>query len=110
MQACLRCGDLRWTPTEFCLQCQAPKYEWRELSGRGMLLTYTVVHRGAPEPLKRLMPYVVAVIELKEGPKILTNLVQFQPEDLRVGLPVQIVYDVVNEEVTVPKFRPAASP
>ena len=77
-------------------------------SGRGTLHTFTVVHRGVRDfPLGT--PYVIAIVELAEGPRLMTNLVGVEPDPacLRIGMPVEVVFEDVSAEVALPRFRPA---
>ncbi len=80
------------------------------MSGRGSLHTFTVVHRGARNfPLPS--PYVLAVVELEEGPRLMTNLVGIEadPAYIRIGMPVEVVFDDVTPDIALPRFRPAAT-
>jgi uncharacterized OB-fold protein len=82
--------------------------EWKPVSGRGTLHTFTVVHRGAKGfPLGT--PYVIAVVELAEGPRMMTNLVGVEPDPakVRIGMPLEVVFQDVSGEFTLPHFRPA---
>jgi len=77
-------------------------------SGRGTLHTFTVVYRGARDfPLGT--PYVIAIVELAEGPRLMTNLVDVEPDParLRIGMPVEVVFTDVSADVALPRFRPA---
>jgi uncharacterized OB-fold protein len=83
--------------------------EWFTASGRARLHTYQIVHRGAPA-FAREAPYVLAVVELEEGPRMMTNIVGVtpQPADLPVDMLLEIVYVDVNDAITLAKFRPAS--
>jgi uncharacterized OB-fold protein len=76
------------------------------MSGRGTVYTYTVVHR-AMDPRAFAAPYVLAVVELDEGPRMLTNLVDVDPATVRVGMPVVVRFEHVDDEITVYPFVPA---
>jgi len=78
------------------------------VSGRGTLHTFTVVHRGQRDfPLPA--PYVIAIVELAEGPRLMTNLVGVAPDPgvIRIGMPVEVTFDDVSPDVALPRFRPA---
>jgi hypothetical protein len=81
---------------------------WRRASGRGTLHTFTVVHRGQRNfPLAT--PYVIAIVELAEGPRLMTNLVGIDadPAKIRIGLPVEVVFEDISTEIALPRFQPA---
>lgn len=105
---CRGCGKAHYYPRALCPHCLSPDLEWRQTSGRGTLHTFTVVHRGAKDfPLGT--PYVMAIVELEEGPRLMTNLVGVTPDPaaLRIGMPVQVEFRDVTAQVTLPLFRPA---
>jgi uncharacterized OB-fold protein len=83
--------------------------EWVPVSGRGTLHAFSIPHWHPNKAFTADGPYVVALIELEEGAKILSNLIDVEPtpEAVKIGMPVEVVYDDVNEEITLPKFRPA---
>jgi hypothetical protein len=110
VQRCRTCTQHFFFPRGACPHCLSADLEWRRVSGRGTLHTFTVVHRGArgfPLPA----PYILAVVELEEGPRLMTNLVGVEPdpERLDLGMPVEVVFEDVTPEVTLPRFRPAPS-
>jgi uncharacterized OB-fold protein len=76
------------------------------MSGRGTVHTFTVVHR-AMDPRAFPAPYVLAVVELDEGPRMLTNVVNVEPDDVRIGMPVVVRFERVDDEITVYPFAPA---
>ena len=81
--------------------------EWREVSGRGTVYSFTVVRRTNNRAFLNDLPYVLAIVELAEGPRLTTNIVGCPPEAVRCGMPVQVSFDDVTPEVTLVKFRPA---
>jgi uncharacterized OB-fold protein len=106
LQQCGRCGAYRWTPQQLCIACHAEEYEWVQVSGRGTLYSFSTVERP---PLPAFEPgYVVAVVELAEGPLMLTNLVGCEPAELRIGMPVEVAFEKASEEIYLYKFRRAA--
>jgi len=108
MRRCLDCGT-RFTPTRAACRCGSTRLEWADASGRGTVFTYTVVHR-APDPAFRAdLPYVIAIVELEEGGRLMSNLVGCDPAAVRVGLPVKAVFETVADGVGVPKFTPIPS-
>ncbi len=106
IQRCRACNRHYFYPRPFCPHpgCHSRDVEWTTASGRGKLHSYVIAHRGHPA---FETPYVIAVVTLDEGPKMMTNILIDgpTPETLPAGAPVQVVYDAVNEKVTLPKFR-----
>jgi uncharacterized protein len=102
---CLNCGAY-YSVVIDCVKCSAPRMEWVKVSGQGKIYTYTVYYQIYNPAWKENIPYNAAWVQLDEGPLILTNIVGAKNEDLRVGLPVEVTYDDVTEEVTLPKFKP----
>ena len=108
LQRCRACSTYVFYPRAACPRCLSADLEWRRVSGRGRLHTFTVVHRGARNfPLPT--PYVIAIVELDEGPRLMTNLVGVEPDPAKIafGMPVEVVFEDVSPEVTLPRFRPA---
>jgi uncharacterized OB-fold protein len=105
LQKCGNCGAFRWTPQILCNVCLSEDTRWTQVSGRGTLYSYTVVHRP-PLPAFQA-PYVVAVVRLDEGPLMLTNIVDADPADLALEMPVEVVFQPLNAEITAYRFRPA---
>jgi hypothetical protein len=84
---------------------------WESVSGRGTLHAFTIVQNMRAPGFAEEVPYVVAIVELDEGPRLMTNLIDIEPspEMIHIGMPVELVYDDVTEEVTLPKYRPASN-
>lgn len=105
-QTCLDCGLVRWPPASHCPQCLSAKHEWRRLSGRGKIHSFIIVHKSQ-HPAFWGDPFDVAIVELDEGPRLHTNVIDVDLAALRIGMPVEVVFDKQNDEITLPKFRPA---
>jgi uncharacterized OB-fold protein len=104
VQHCAACGAYVFIPQPACTACQSAALEWVESSGRGTVYSYTTVWRP-PRP-EFEVPYVVAIVELEEGWHMLSNLLDCRPEAARVGLPVEVVFRRMSEEISLPFFRP----
>jgi uncharacterized OB-fold protein len=80
---------------------------WVEVSGRGTLHTFVINHRP-PRGFPANGPYVIGIVQLEEGPRLMTNIVEVEPspEQLRCDMPVEVVFEDITEEITLPKFRP----
>lgn len=107
IQKCADCGTFRFIPREICPRCHSVDVEWTPISGRGEVYTYTVVHRAPTPAYQADAPYVIAHVTLEEGPRMIANLTGIAPEDVRIGLPVQITYFDVAEGNTLFGFIPA---
>jgi hypothetical protein len=107
LQRCRACGTTRFPPRAVCPRCLSSDVEWRRASGRGVVYSFTVTHQNQAPGFREELPYVLAVVELDEGVRMMTNVVGCAPDDVRVGMPVVIEYVDVTPEITLPKFRPA---
>jgi uncharacterized OB-fold protein len=105
VQRCTGCGALRFPPRELCSACLATDATWQEVSGRGEIFSYYVMHQVYHPGFAAEVPYAVVVVKLEEGPKLTSNLVDCPPGEIAVGLPVEVVFEEVSPEVTLPKFR-----
>jgi hypothetical protein len=108
VQACGDCGHLRLPLSFLCPRCLSQKADWVKASGRGTVYSYAVYHVAADPAFKEDLPYVVALVELEEGPHLMTNIVGCKPGDVSCGMAVEVLWDDVTETVSLPKFRPAA--
>jgi uncharacterized OB-fold protein len=108
MQQCVDCGHIRFPPSLLCPRCLSEKAEWARLSGRGTVFSWIVVHQSQYPAFNTDTPYNVAIVELDEGPRLHTNLVECSNEQIHIGMRVEVVFDRVNDQVTLPKFRPCA--
>ncbi len=103
---CSACGRNHFYPRHSCPHCWSEQCEWRRASGRGRIYSYTVIHHNDVPPFHEQVPYIVALIDLEEGVRVTSNIVECTPEVVHVGLPVEVVYERVSDEVTLPRFRP----
>jgi uncharacterized OB-fold protein len=104
-QQCVSCQVLRHPPGPICPQCSATDSTWLELSGRGTVYTYTVVHQ---QFVPADVPYVVIAVDLREGIRIVSNLVDVDPSEARIGMPVTVAWEDMGPELSLPRFRPAS--
>ncbi len=103
---CHRCDQAYWPPSPVCPVCFAGPPEWRSVSGRGIVSTFVVVHQPWFPAFKSELPYNVAQVELEEGPRLTTTIVQLGHEALAVGLEVEPVFEDNAETLGILKFRP----
>jgi uncharacterized OB-fold protein len=106
MQRCRDCGHIRFPPSIICPKCHAMEAEWARLSGRGKIYSFTVFRVPYHPSYANDIPYDVAVIQLDEGPRMESNVTGVNMEDIKVDMPVEVYFDDVTEEVSLPKFRP----
>ena len=104
IQRCEDCGAYIFYPRTICTTCSSDQLAWTESSGEGLVYSYTISYRPAGAGFKEDVPYVVAIIELKEGPRLLSNIVTDDLESVTIGSEVRVVFDDVTDEVTLPKF------
>ena len=108
IQRCRECSHAYYYPRPFCPTCLSANVEWEEAAGKGKLYSFVINHRAAPG---FVAPYIIAVVELDEGPRMMTNLIDVEPdpEMVRCEMRVEIVFDDVDVDFTLPRFRPASS-
>ena len=105
VQQCARCGTVRFPARTICSSCLARDATWVPVSGRGKVFSYAIMHQTNHPGFAAIVPYAVVVIELVEGVRVLSNLVDCPLEHLRIDLPVEVVFDDLTPEITLPKFR-----
>jgi hypothetical protein len=107
IQKCEQCGTLRHYPRAQCTKCLSSGTQWIRCSGKGTIWTYTVTNQNQAAGFRDSLPYVMAWVDLAEGVKMMTNIIDCPPEQVKIGMPVEVVYEDVTPEVTLAKFRPA---
>lgn len=105
VQECACCKARQFYPREFCTSCLSENIEWIECSGTGTVYTYTINRRASNEALKAKVPYVVALIELSEGVRMMANIVDCPPESVRIGSRVRVCFEKCSDDITLPQFR-----
>lgn len=105
---CQDCGRSHAYPRPFCPYCWSDAVEWVETSGRATLYTFSIVRQNDLPPFRDRLPYVAAVVDLDEGPRVMTNIVDCPIEDVRIGMAVELTIRQAAE-VAVPVFRPASA-
>ena len=107
IQKCRDCGDLRFHPRALCTNCLSSNTEWVKCRGSGHIYTFTVTNQNQASGFRDSLPYVLAWVQLDEGVKLMTNIVDCPPEQVKIDMPVEAVFDDVTPEVALVKFRPA---
>ena len=109
VQQCRACGRVFYYPRGFCLHDLTADFDWLRCSGKGTVYTFTVTRQNQSAGFRDTLPYVMAYVELEEGVRMLTNIVDCDPEQVRIGMPVEVTFEDLTDEVSVPLFRPAAA-
>ncbi|MEU4227680.1 OB-fold domain-containing protein [Nonomuraea sp. NPDC026600] len=105
LQRCGSCGAFMWPVKPRCVECFSGEVRWEPASGRACLYSFVVVHQRYPGFEE---PYVVATVETPEGVRFNTSVVGAAPGELKIGMPLEVVFEPVSADVVVPKFRRAA--
>lgn len=108
LQVCSSCGMWQFPPSPACTSCLADELEWKAARGLGSVFSFAVYHKAFHPAFAEEVPYVVADIELDEGPIMLSNVVGCPPGDVHVGMRVKVVFEQVDERVRLPRFVPDA--
>ncbi|GIX46942.1 MAG: DNA-binding protein [Candidatus Tectimicrobiota bacterium] len=108
LQRCRACQEFYYYPRNTCPYCLGSDVEWVRLSGRGTVYTFTVTYQHGGEGFRDEVPFVIAYVELEGtgGVKMLTNVVECDPAQVRIGMPVEVTFRDVNDELAIPVFRP----
>ena len=108
IQKCRQCGLLINYPKTLCPNDASTAFDWVRASGRGEVYSYTICYRAFHPAFSPDVPYVAAIVELAEGVRLLSNVVGVDPASVHVGMKVQVQFDDVTPEITLPKFQPVA--
>ena len=102
-QRCKECSAWVHPPRPACPSCRSLEKEWVPSSGKGTIHS-VVTYRESPDPAFKV-PYSVVLVELEEGVKLISNMADMKPEDIQIGMSVEVVFEEVQEDITLPKFR-----
>ena len=110
IQRCQACGHAFFYPRLHCPQCLSDDVPGFRASGKGTLWTYMINHRPVPG-FEDDAPYAIAIVQLEEGPNMMTNIVGIEntPENLVLDMPLEVVFEDATEEISIPKFRPVGA-
>ncbi|MEI9476901.1 MAG: Zn-ribbon domain-containing OB-fold protein [Deltaproteobacteria bacterium] len=106
IQKCKDCGKHIFYPRICCPYCFSDYVEWVEASGRGSVYSYTIVENNPPSAFLKDLPYVIAIVKLEEGVQMLSNIVECDPAKVTCDMPVAVTYENLDDEFTLPKFKP----
>ncbi len=103
-QRCSDCGAWRHVPRPMCADCSSMSWTWERSSGRGRVFTWTVTAAALHPGFKDAVPYAPVVVEMEDGVRVVSELVDCKPEELAIDMPVRVSFDAITEAITLPKF------
>ena len=106
IQWCTACDQVVFYPRENCPSCLGTSFEWKQASGKGTVYASSVQHRAANPLMANRVPYVVAMVELEEGIRIMSNVIDCAPDDVVVGQAVQLTWEPLSDGRNLPQFSP----
>ncbi|MBF0550026.1 MAG: Zn-ribbon domain-containing OB-fold protein [Deltaproteobacteria bacterium] len=109
LKKCKVCGHIDHPPYLYCTACSSEEAEWIQASGKATLYAYAVNVYGVPFAFMEDLPYVLALVDLPEGPRMISSIVGCDPKDLRNGMELEVVFDDVSPEITLPKWKPVSN-
>ena len=105
LPSCKACNELFFPPQALCPHCLSGDLNWVKASGKGEIYSMTIIHQNGSPGFRDELPYVLAYITLEEGVQMMSNVIGSEPYDVKVGMPVEVVFDDITEEMTLPKFK-----
>lgn len=105
LQRCDECGAFRFHPRPRCPECRSAATTWVAVPGTGTIASFTILHNPVLPAFADRVPFNAVVVELDEGPFLVSNVVDVDPADLAVGLPVTVTFLDLDDELTLPQFR-----
>ncbi|HXD90122.1 MAG TPA: Zn-ribbon domain-containing OB-fold protein [Candidatus Binataceae bacterium] len=105
VQKCDSCGKLRFPAHDLCSKCNSTDSRWVPVSGRGEVFSFSIMHQLYHPGFAKEVPYAVVMVELEEGCKFVSNLLGVKPHDIKCGMPVEVTFEKLSDEVSMPKFR-----
>jgi uncharacterized OB-fold protein len=106
LQHCSDCNTTQFFPQSYCRVCLSENLEWFEAAGKGLIYSFTVVHRPPSVAFQEDIPYIVALIELDEGVMMMSTIIDIKPENVRVEMPVEVIFEDISPAISLPRFRP----
>jgi uncharacterized OB-fold protein len=106
MQVCDDCGHVRYPIAIVCPRCLSESFSWKTLSGKGEVYSALVFHQVYNKAFAGDVPYQVSLIQLDEGPRMFSNVIGVEPSSVKVGDRVEVMFDPVTDEITIPRFKP----
>ena len=110
LQRCAKCAAFQYPPETFCYVCGSTDLEWRKTSGRGTVYSFITVHQRYHAAFAEELPYNVSIVQLDEGPRLVSNVIDIGPEAVEIGMAVQASPQRLSDEVSALYFKPAGAP
>ena len=108
VQHCKACGHLSFPPMTNCSQCLSRDLDWQAVKGTGKVHSFIVYHQGWLPGYLKSTPYNVAIVQLDEGPRFISNIVGIDNDDIEVDMPIEVTYEEVAPDVIIPRFKPVS--
>ena len=108
IQKCDKCEEYQFYPRGICANCWSNDIQWVTASGKGTVWTFTVTYQNGTPGFADEAPYVLALVELEEGVRMFTNIVDCNPRSVSIGMPVEVTFVRATDQISVPYFKPAA--
>jgi uncharacterized OB-fold protein len=105
VQHCRACGNPQWYPRARCSNCYGYELEWKKSEGKGKIYSFSVVHRGVSQAFDDLIPFVLALVDLEEGIRMMTHVVECDPSAVTIGMPVTVQFRE-EDGFKLPVFAP----
>lgn len=109
LQRCRECDKFQFPHRTVCSNCFSFKLETVRASGKGKVYSFSTVYRAPSKAFEPDVPYTIALIDLDEGPRMTSTVIDCKPEEVRIGMRVAVVFDDITEEVTLPRFKPVTN-
>ncbi len=109
IQRCSACGGVMWPVKTRCIHCLSAHPDWIQASGQATLYSFVLMHQVYHPGFAGEVPYNIAEVDLAEGLRIITNIVDCPNDQLRIGMPLQVTFENLTDEITLPKFRPVGA-
>ncbi|ARK29961.1 Zn-ribbon domain-containing OB-fold protein [Halalkalibacter krulwichiae] len=106
IQQCSTCHHFQFYPRLMCTKCTNRKMQWKRATGHGTVKSFTIVHRAISKVYQMEAPYVVALIQLEEGPTMMSNIIKCNLQAVEIGMKVKVEFETWSESMTVPQFTP----
>lgn len=106
LNTCNSCENIMFYPRATCTRCLSNDLGWIEASGRGEVYAFTVCYRAPDSVFREDVPYVIALIDLAEGPRMMSNVTDCDPDAVHIGMPVEAWFEPATEDIAIPKFKP----
>ena len=111
IQRCADCGTFRHPPAPLCYNCQSFRFLWHQVSGKGVVYSYMICHHPVHPTLKERVPYNIVLVELPDSGhiRLVGNLIDCPNEEIQIGMPVEVIWEDIADDVTLPQWKPAAT-